>query len=228
MKPINKTLVSALAIAAVAIVPQLSSAQTQQGGSGQVTSATDPSQQIVPSLEMESADIREALRALFKSVNIPYIVANDVVGQVTVNLKNVPFETALQAVLKQVDATYKVEGSIYNIIKRQAATVDPGETIPQGPTLTAKKEPVRIKLKHADPQLIFQLLQGQYNPNMQSEISKGNGTSGGGAGSAGGGGFGSSGAGGFSGSTGGSGSIGGGGGFSGGTGGGGGGGGRGG
>ncbi len=53
----------------------------------------DISQKIIPSLELEQADVREALRALFKNVNVSYSIAPEVQGTVTVSLKNVTFDT---------------------------------------------------------------------------------------------------------------------------------------
>lgn len=214
MKLSKLTLIFALAAVMVA-VPAQAFAQdppTPAAG-GQGANPTDPSQQIVPSLELEQSDIRDALKALFKSVNIPYVIASDVVGQITISLKNVPFETALNTILKQVDATYKIDAGIYTIIKR---VDNPAVTnLPQdnGPLPTARREPVRIKIMHADVALIFALLQGQFNPNMPSELSHGSGAGvgGGGFGGGGGGGFGG-GAGGIGGGAGGAGGFGGGGG----------------
>jgi len=71
--------------------------------------AQSVSDTIVPSLELEQADIRDALKLLFKNVGASYTVAPEVQGTVTVNLHNVPFETALRSLLGQVDATYRVE-----------------------------------------------------------------------------------------------------------------------
>ena len=62
----------------------------------------DVSQKTIPSLELEQADVREALRALFKNVNVSYSIAPEVQGTVTVSLKSVTFETALQHVLRQL------------------------------------------------------------------------------------------------------------------------------
>src|SRR3954462_12962113 len=83
---------------------------------------TDPADQIIPSLDLDAVDVREALRALFKSVGVSYSIAPEVQGTVTVNLKNVRFDTALQNILKQVDSTYRVEGGVYQIIKREEPT----------------------------------------------------------------------------------------------------------
>ena len=66
--------------------------------------AQDPGQQNIPSLELDSADVREALRALFKNVNVSYSIAPEVQGTVTVSLRNVTFDAALQNILKQVES----------------------------------------------------------------------------------------------------------------------------
>lgn len=60
---------------------------------------------IVPSLELQDADIRDALKLLFDSVGVQnYSVKDDVQGRVTVKLTNVAFETALRFVTDQVGA----------------------------------------------------------------------------------------------------------------------------
>ena len=79
----------------------------------------DVSGQIIPSLELNEADVREALKILFRSVNVSYSIAPDVQGTITLSLKNVPFETALRNITNQVDATYRVEGGVYQIIRRE-------------------------------------------------------------------------------------------------------------
>lgn len=70
------------------------------------------------SLELTDTDVREALRELFREGGTSYTIAPDVQGSITVALKNVTFETALQNILKQVNATYRIEGGVYIIIDR--------------------------------------------------------------------------------------------------------------
>lgn len=65
----------------------------------------DIGSRIIPSLEYDQADVREALRALFRTVGVSYSIAPDVQGSITVSLKNVQFAVALENILKQVDAT---------------------------------------------------------------------------------------------------------------------------
>src|SRR5688572_19047757 len=116
--------------------------------------AQDPSGQIIPSLELDSADVREALRALFKNVGVSYSIAPEVQGTVTVSLRNVTFEAALQNILKQVNATYRVEGGIYQIVLKEEPTQGPG--IEQGNTVAPKNTVIRrLKIRSADPQLII-------------------------------------------------------------------------
>ncbi len=117
----------------------------------------DVSGQIIPSLEFEQADVREALRSLFRSVGVSYTIAPEVQGTVTVSLKNVTFETALQNITRQVDATYRVEGGVYQIVRRvQDVGAETGTPPPI--TNTTGKVIRRIFIRTADPALIALLL----------------------------------------------------------------------
>jgi hypothetical protein len=154
--------------------------------------------QIVPSLEFQEADVREALRSLFRSKNVSYSIAPDVQGTVNVSLKNVTFEVALQNITRQVDATYRIEGGVFNIIRREVTTSDvPTGLDPATVAPTSTKVVRRIKIRAADPQFIAMMI-GQANGSQQyilpPEISTlsggGMGGMGGGMGGMGGGGFG--------------------------------------
>jgi hypothetical protein len=190
-----------------------------------VIAQQDPSNKNIPSLQYEGADVREALRALFHSVNVSYSIAPEVQGSITVDLKDQTFETCLQAITRQVDATYRIEGGIYYIVKREDNVVGPGQETPVVNPGDGKRVGF-IKILHADPALIALLLgpaKGSQRYTGYPEItqlsyakSNGGGSGGGlgggsgGLGSGGGGGRGGGGGGGISG--GGGGSIGGGGG----------------
>lgn len=195
----------------------------------------DPKDRIIPSLEFNDADVRDALRVLFKTVNVPYVINSDVQGTVTCSLTNVPFETALRNILSQVNATYRVEGGVYTILVKQDAGSRPvGDGGDGGftPTTTEKDVyPTIIPIRHADPMYIVRLLNAEWDlTNFSPESSTmslggasggfgggfGGGNSGFGGGSSGfGGGSSGFGGGGFGGSSGGfgGGSMGGGGGF---------------
>ena len=90
---------------------------------GQV--AQDPSQVKVGTVEFEKTDVREALRTLFKLVGISYTIAPEVQGEITMALKNVTFEVALQNTLRQVDATYRVEAGVYSIFRKSDTGIVP-------------------------------------------------------------------------------------------------------
>lgn len=128
------------------------------GGLSRTASAQeDISQKQIPSLELEQADVREALRALFKNVNVSYSIAPEVQGPVTVALKNVTFELALQNILRQVDATYRVEGGVYEIIKK-AEQAGPNINNPTTAPTTSTLITRRIKIMHADPAFIAMMI----------------------------------------------------------------------
>jgi type II secretory pathway component GspD/PulD (secretin) len=172
---------------------------------------------IVPSLDYQQADVREAIRALFRTVNASYTIAPDVQGTITVSLKGVTFENALQNITRQVDATYHIEGGVVNIIHRivdvGGGSLEPPSTVEPGSNKVIR----RIKIRSADPAFIAMMI-GQQNGSTnfnaipeRTTITNGRMFGGSGGGGGGGGGFGGgSGGGGFGGGSGGGGGFGGG------------------
>jgi type II secretory pathway component GspD/PulD (secretin) len=75
---------------------------------------------IFPSIEFDQADVREAVRDVFKHVGAAYSLAPEVQGLITLSLRNITFEAVLQDILRQVDATYRVEGGVYQIVRRES------------------------------------------------------------------------------------------------------------
>jgi hypothetical protein len=167
--------------------------------------AQDLRDKTVPSLELQDADVRDALRLLFESVGVTnYTIAQDVQGRITVKLTNVAFETALRNILDQVDATWSIEAGIYQIKKReQPPAPSTGPTTPETPQATNVIR--KIQIQHADPYLIALLLSGNQDFASQPEFSTQAGGFGG-FGGGGQGGFGGGGQGGFGGGFGGGGS----------------------
>ena len=139
----------------------------------------DPGQKIIPSMELQQADVRDALRALFRNVNVNYSIAPEVQGTVTVSLKNVLFETALRYILTQVDATYRIESGVYQIVHREAA---PGPTPDNGNgnvgVINPNKVMKRILIRSADPAFILRMIHGSIATNITPEISQGRGRGG--------------------------------------------------
>jgi len=68
-------------------------------------------------LDANQADVRQILRKVFQNANVSYSIAPEVQGIVTISLRNVTLEVALQNILRQVDATYRVESGVFEIIK---------------------------------------------------------------------------------------------------------------
>lgn len=150
--------------------------------------AQSQDEKIIQSLDLDQADIRDALKIIFKHVGYSYSVDPQVQGTIVIHIESKPFETVLRNVLNQVNATYRIEGGIYNIVPRPAVIVgsDPGTTI----TATASQTIRRIRIQHADPSLIVRLLSAQADIGSQPESSAlvgGGGLGGGGFGGGGGG-----------------------------------------
>ena len=119
----------------------------------------DPGSRIIPKVEYDQADVRDVLKALFKTAGNPsYTIDQNVLGTVTTNLTNVTLDVALQNILRQVDATYRLEAGTYQIIKKQIDTGTlPTDTTQVAPT--TNKVIRRIQIKYGDP-LVIALLVG--------------------------------------------------------------------
>jgi type II secretory pathway component GspD/PulD (secretin) len=72
-------------------------------------------QKLLLDLKFEDADIREVLRSIFKKTNRSYAIDPDVVGPVTLTIKNVDWTVALDHALRQVDAHAVVEGGVIRV-----------------------------------------------------------------------------------------------------------------
>lgn len=128
----------------------------------------DPSDSKI-TIQLTDADVREAIKMLFKGLNVSYEIASDVQGTVTVDYSSVPFATALRGILSQVKATYKIEAGIYKIMLREEPTTTEATT-PEA-TPERKKEIRRIQIKHADPMYIYMMLIGGLNFGTSPEMS---------------------------------------------------------
>ncbi|MBL8048738.1 MAG: hypothetical protein JNJ45_08655 [Chthonomonas sp.] len=156
-----------------------------------IAQGTDPRDQVIPSISLDEADVRDALRELFRQVQVDYSVAPEVQGTVTIKLTNQTFETVLRNILNQVDSTYRVEAGVYVIVKKSdgGGPVGP-ETTPETPQ-AQENQIVRIPIRSADPELIIRLINGTLSPGSEVEFSSrpsNSGFGGGGGGFGGGGG----------------------------------------
>lgn len=154
-----RTAIAALALATVFV-----------GGLAPKAFAQDDPSDSKITIQLTDADVREAIRMLFKGLNVSYEIAQDVQGTVTVDYNNVAFATALRGILNQVKATYKIETGIYKIMLREESNpVDTGTETTTTPE--RKKEIRRIQIKHADPMYIYYMLVGGLNFGMSPEMS---------------------------------------------------------
>ena len=164
----------------------------------QVVAQTGQNQNI-SSLELDQADVRDALKILFRSTGLSYTVASDVQGTITVSMTDVPLRTALRNILNQVDSTWREEGGVFNIVRKQPPVTGTTENPLGGLTNAVQEKPRKIYIRKADPWLIATILSGTGSTTINPEYSSSVGVQsiGGGGGGFGGGGFGGGGFGGF-------------------------------
>lgn len=96
-------------------------------------------------------DVREAIRRLFKSVGVPCTIDPAVKGRITIRLQGASFEQALQTILIQVRATYRVEGGVFQIILRDDLQGDVGTF-----------DPPHIEVSKSDCRLAFAKIFGDF------------------------------------------------------------------
>src|SRR5437016_1763312 len=101
-----------IALVAVCAAPAPIAAQNQPAPGGDVANRR-------VTLNLENADLRYALKLLFTSAGVNYVLDQNVQGTVTVSLTDVPFRTALESVLRSTQTTspltYRVEDKVYII-----------------------------------------------------------------------------------------------------------------
>jgi hypothetical protein len=118
------------------------------------TDAKDVSNKKV-SINLENAEIRYAVKLLFQSVGVNYVLDQSLQGiYVTVSLNDVPFRTALESILRassQVPLTYRVENDIYIISPKQQETPSEQTSETENPEAnTPKSRWQKIQVNYAD------------------------------------------------------------------------------
>jgi type IV pilus assembly protein PilQ len=93
--------------------------QVDQTGVSVTESQTKPG---CVSLVFKDADIRTVLDTLSYKSGINIVAANDVEGKVNIRLVDVPWETALQIILKNHALTYEKEGNIIRVVTLKSIT----------------------------------------------------------------------------------------------------------
>jgi type II secretory pathway component GspD/PulD (secretin) len=115
-------------------------------------------------VKMDRADFKEAVERLFQVVDGPgYSISPDVQGTVTLEMKDVPFETVLQSLCKQVDATYRADGGTYRIVRKQAPPDEHAIDRPMLVTMEFRDQPFEIGLRRLlDSGLNYRIEAGNY------------------------------------------------------------------
>lgn len=136
----------------------------------------DRSSTLVRALDLQSVDVREALRDLFREHLFGYTIATDVQGTVTLSLRNVTFDVALQNILRQVDATYRVNHGFYEVVHRPDSPATPAEAWPAPETRRAIDEryaSIRSAVKNGKGSALTQWLGDDFKVSTGSGDSKG-------------------------------------------------------
>jgi hypothetical protein len=114
---------------------------------------TSDSGTIATSVDLRDAPVRRALEQLFREARVDFVIASDVEGTITMNLKDLPFEQVLKIICRTntVPLTYTKEGKRYEVKVRKAPTPSaPVPTIEEVPT-TSSLNLDPIHLKFLDP-----------------------------------------------------------------------------
>jgi len=140
--------VAMLALLIVGVLPsyQLAKASPPQGDVE--TNWTQMSHNLI-SLKFTNFDARHAIVKLFLRAKKQYVIEPKVHGTLTVELHNVTFDVALQNMLRQVDASYRIEKGTYVIVAKPM----PKLTIPFIPAKESKSTPtglITFKMDNAD------------------------------------------------------------------------------
>ena len=80
------------------------------------------------SLDFKDADIGSVLRVLSMKSNVNIVTGPEVKGLVTVRLDNVPWEKALEVILRTYDYVYERDGNIIRVTTRDKMKLEPVET----------------------------------------------------------------------------------------------------
>jgi len=80
------------------------------------------------SLDFKDAEIGSVLRVLSMKSNVNIVTGPEVAGLITVRLDNVPWEKALEVILRTYDYVYERDGNIIRVTTRDKMKLEPVET----------------------------------------------------------------------------------------------------
>ncbi|HOW87735.1 MAG TPA: secretin N-terminal domain-containing protein [Candidatus Omnitrophota bacterium] len=108
-------------------VPDAASAPASVDTVTIVKTAPSPQDDTI-SLDFKDADIGSVLRVLSMKSNVNIVTGPEVKGLVTVRLDNVPWEKALDVILRTYDYVYERDGNIIRVTTRDKMKLEPVET----------------------------------------------------------------------------------------------------
>lgn len=85
-----------------------------------VTAAIEPDSTGLVSIDFKDADIRQVLRVIALKSGVDVVAGTDVEGLVTIKLTNVPWEEALDIILRTYGFTYERKGRIVRVMTLEA------------------------------------------------------------------------------------------------------------
>jgi type II secretory pathway component HofQ len=167
----RRTLLTLIVIAAIMVCATLASAQT---------SGTPSELDKRVTLQFKDVPIGNAIAILFEGIN--HVVEPGVQGSVTLSLNDVPFNDALQAMLKAAGMTARKENNVYYIGPRRelpAETAALASVVPETEVQVERsKIPEKIKIGYGDATEIGSYLGAQIG-GMQRNQMMGGGMGGG-------------------------------------------------
>ena len=85
----------------------------------QVTPSPEPAAPNLVSLDFKDADLQNVLRAIAQKAKVNIVSAKGIEGTVTIRLDDVPWETALDTILKTADLGYDRDGNVILVMTRE-------------------------------------------------------------------------------------------------------------
>ncbi|AIE86928.1 M56 family metallopeptidase [Fimbriimonas ginsengisoli] len=178
----RKSAIGALALVTLCALPMYNLAEAsspQQGPPLEVrgrVEAGDAGRPDVISAEFQSYDARTALQMLCEYSHKSYSIDPVLKGTVTVDLRNVTFETALQMLLRQIDGTFRNKKGVYVMTYQGPSVTAPPFSGPTFSGHVAPSKPVTFKCDRMDLRaalrMLFQLRPTNYtiDPAVQGVV----------------------------------------------------------
>jgi len=107
------------------------SAQTEGGATAAETKPASAASEIntdTISLDFKDADVGSVLRVLSMKSNINIVTGPEVKGLITVRLDNVPWDKALDVILRTYGYVYERDGNVIRVTTREKMKLEPVET----------------------------------------------------------------------------------------------------